>query len=139
MEYSNLERLKLITTNFVAVLSLCLTGDKPFNPILGETYQAKIGDSLIYCEQTSHHPPIFNFYIKNPKFISYGYSALEASATPNTASGTNNGKFYIKTNDGYLYTYRMPDFKLSGLMIGIRYCNYSTPLVVEDLVIKMFI
>jgi hypothetical protein len=134
MECSNLERLKLITVYFIAILNICLTGDKPFNPILGETYQAKIGDNLIYCEQTSHHPPVLNFFIKNPNFISYGYSALEAHASPNKAGATNNGKFYIKTNDGNLYTYIMPDFKLSGLMIGIRYCNYVTPLVVEDTV-----
>jgi hypothetical protein len=131
---SNIERLKLITVHLLTVLSISITCDKPFNPILGETFQAKIGDSLFYMEQTSHHPPIFNFYIKNPDFISYGYNALEAHATPNSASAHNNGKFFLKTNDGVLYSYKMPDFKLSGLMIGIRYCNYSGSLVVEDTV-----
>lgn len=36
---------------------------KPFNPILGETFQARIGNSEYYIEQTSHHPPIFNFLV----------------------------------------------------------------------------
>lgn len=32
---------------------------KPFNPILGETYQAEYsGGVRVYAEQISHHPPI---------------------------------------------------------------------------------
>lgn len=36
---------------------------KPFNPILGETFQCKIGNTKMYVEQTSHHPPIYNFLV----------------------------------------------------------------------------
>ena len=32
---------------------------KPFNPILGETYQAEYSRGLrVYAEQISHHPPV---------------------------------------------------------------------------------
>jgi hypothetical protein len=41
---------------------------KPFNPILGETYQGIIGGIPIYFEQISHHPPISAFYMKTDKF-----------------------------------------------------------------------
>jgi hypothetical protein len=34
---------------------------KPFNPILGETFQAFAGDYVIAAEQTSHHPPITHY------------------------------------------------------------------------------
>ena len=36
---------------------------KPFNPILGETFQSKVLDFHFYLEQTSHHPPVTNFYV----------------------------------------------------------------------------
>jgi hypothetical protein len=37
---------------------------KPFNPILGETYQGNFDDGTeVYCEHTSHHPPITNFFM----------------------------------------------------------------------------
>ena len=134
MESSNLERIKLFTVYCLATLCIGITGDKPFNPILGETFQAKIGDNLVYFEQTSHHPPIFNFYIKNPDFISYGHGALEASTGANSAYAVYGGKFHIKTNDGILYSFKIPDLRFTGLMIGNRYVNYVTPLVVEDLV-----
>ena len=40
---------------------------KPFNPILGETLQAELPDgSEIYCEHTSHHPPVSNFHLLAP-------------------------------------------------------------------------
>ena len=46
--------------------------NKPFNPILGETFQAKVGDSMTYSEQISHHPPILYYYVVNPKFKLWG-------------------------------------------------------------------
>ena len=37
---------------------------KPFNPILGETYEAFWPNGTkIYAEHTSHHPPIMNFFV----------------------------------------------------------------------------
>lgn len=32
--------------------------EKPFNPILGETFQCWINGCPAYAEQISHHPPI---------------------------------------------------------------------------------
>jgi hypothetical protein len=32
--------------------------EKPFNPILGETFQGVIDGCPVYAEQISHHPPI---------------------------------------------------------------------------------
>lgn len=42
--------------------------EKPFNPILGETYQGFIAGCPVYAEQVSHHPPITAIY-----FIGRGY------------------------------------------------------------------
>lgn len=35
-----------------------LSMEKPFNPILGETFQCWINGCPAYSEQISHHPPI---------------------------------------------------------------------------------
>jgi hypothetical protein len=32
--------------------------EKPFNPILGETFQCRVDGCPVYAEQISHHPPI---------------------------------------------------------------------------------
>ncbi len=60
---SPLDKIKYTTAFAVTKFHLSGTQLKPFNPILGETFQCKINDSQIYCEQTCHHPPILNFYV----------------------------------------------------------------------------
>lgn len=37
---------------------------KPFNPILGETWQAQLSDgTVMFMEQMSHHPPVTAFHM----------------------------------------------------------------------------
>jgi hypothetical protein len=57
------EKLKWSTAFAVTRFHLSGAQFKPFNPILGETFQCKINDSMFYFEQTCHHPPILNFYV----------------------------------------------------------------------------
>jgi hypothetical protein len=61
---SPLEKIKYTTAFALSKFHLSGTQLKPFNPILGETFQCKIRDSMFYMEQTCHHPPILNFYVK---------------------------------------------------------------------------
>ena len=45
---------------------------KPFNPILGETYEF-LTDEWRWCsEQVSHHPPICAFHCEGDYFDTYG-------------------------------------------------------------------
>lgn len=47
---------------------------KPFNPLLGETYQL-VRDELgfrIVCEQVSHHPPVSAFHVNSPLYTFHG-------------------------------------------------------------------
>lgn len=40
---------------------------KPFNPILGETWQATLSDGTsMHMEQISHHPPVSAFHMEGP-------------------------------------------------------------------------
>ena len=51
--------------------------EKPLNPVLGETYQAKSPDGgMVYMEQTCHHPPISHFLAEGPegRYRVSGYS-----------------------------------------------------------------
>lgn len=43
------------------------TWRKPFNPILGETWQAQLSDgTCMFMEQISHHPPVSAFHMEGP-------------------------------------------------------------------------
>jgi hypothetical protein len=62
------ERLKWVVTWAVAGYhrGFSMWG-KPFNPILGETYHARLPDGTEACmEQISHHPPVSAFQIIGP-------------------------------------------------------------------------
>lgn len=86
MEYSSLirrasdssdsvERLEFVTAFAVsATASNWDRTGKPFNPLLGETYELNREDLgiRIVCEQVSHHPPVSAFHVDTPLFTFHG-------------------------------------------------------------------
>lgn len=59
-----LERFKRVIAFALCGLYICTSQYKPFNPLLGETLQCTFKDGTqIFCEHTSHHPPISNFHM----------------------------------------------------------------------------
>lgn len=53
-----IERMKLVATFLVSSISMHSGRlSKPFNPLLGETYELIRNDYRICLEQVSHHPP----------------------------------------------------------------------------------
>jgi len=60
-----LERMKLVISFAIGGLYLSTKQLKPFNPLLGETFQGQFDDgSKIYAEHISHHPTLSTFYLK---------------------------------------------------------------------------
>lgn len=55
---------------------LYLSMEKPFNPILGETFQCWINGCPAYAEQISHHPPIGALIFKGRGFDITGSTSL---------------------------------------------------------------
>ena len=46
--------------------------NKPFNPLLGETYEYLEGDLKMVIEQVSHHPPVAAFHADCDDFVLQG-------------------------------------------------------------------
>jgi hypothetical protein len=65
--------------------------DKPFNPILGETYQSSIDGCPVYGEQISHHPPISAVFLKGRGYTLYGHLEAKVEMSLNSANGINDG------------------------------------------------
>jgi len=57
------EQMKQCAAFLLTSTLMYLNLEKPFNPILGETFQGWINGCPIYCEQISHHPPIGSFIL----------------------------------------------------------------------------
>ncbi|XP_037911232.1 oxysterol-binding protein-related protein 1 isoform X2 [Hermetia illucens] len=45
---------------------------KPFNPLLGETFELQRSEYRVVCEQVSHHPPVSAFHADSPSFLFHG-------------------------------------------------------------------
>jgi hypothetical protein len=63
-----IEQIKNVACAFIFIFACHPKVNKPFNPILGETYQGIVGGIPVFLEQISHHPPISTFYMKTDEF-----------------------------------------------------------------------
>jgi len=98
-----LQRFKWISTWQVATLHLEPQMMKPFNPILGETFQGSFGNYEVILEQISHHPPISAFQIWNASDESApkveGHFVFEASTGIRKMTGYKGGDMKITFPD----------------------------------------
>eukprot|EP00743_Colponemidia_sp_Colp-15_P000527 GILK01000592.1.p1 GENE.GILK01000592.1~~GILK01000592.1.p1 ORF type:complete len:588 (-),score=111.82 GILK01000592.1:185-1948(-) len=130
-----LERLKFVITFAVAGLYVSAKQEKPFNPLLGETYQARFGDgSQIWCEHTSHHPPISNFQVLGPNnaFNYWGFYEYTAGLKGNSVVGGQVGPNYVDFPDGHRIEFRMPQMRLGGMLFGDRTLQWEGVMIFED-------
>jgi hypothetical protein len=103
---------------------------KPFNPIIGETFEAYWPDnSKIFVEHVSHHPPISCFLVEHQgglyKFHgSYEYTA-KLTDFGNSAVGRQVGKNWIEFKDGSKIVFEYPYMKIGGLLFGKRTIRFS--------------
>ena len=135
-----LERLKWVTVHLISFLHLTTTQVKPFNPIIGETFQCRIGNLKLYLEHTVNHPITANFYgIDDDKnYEMFGYQITDASVTPNTCMATRLGLYYIKfLNDNTLFRIRIPDALVRGITFGDRLFSYENKCLVMDITNKL--
>ncbi len=109
---------------------------KPFNPLLGETLQAELSDGTeVYCEHTSHHPPISNFLVhpKDNSYQFYGFYEFTAIMSGNNMRAGQKGPNNIKFADGHHIRYSLVDYKLGGTVMGDRTIESVGNMVFEDL------
>ena len=130
-----LERLKWVTVHLISFLHLTTTQVKPFNPLIGETFQCRIGNLRIYLEHTANHPITANFYAIDDGnlYEMFGYQITDASVTPNTCMATRLGLYYIRfINDNTIFRIRIPDALVRGTTMGDRLFSYENKCLVID-------
>ena len=88
------KRLALVTS-FLYVQYACTQGrnKKPFNPLLGETFEYEFDGIKVLNEQVSHHPPVTAFHIhKEGYFTCWGHIKLKSKLTMSGVDITADGK-----------------------------------------------
>ena len=97
------------------------TFEKPLNPILGETYQARMEDGTeVLLEQVCHHPPISYMLLEGPNGLyRYGsYSSFSPKAHLNSIDLNVKGKKEVFFNDGSKVTFTPPPDAFKNTLWG---------------------
>ncbi|KAJ6255110.1 oxysterol-binding protein [Anaeramoeba flamelloides] len=129
------ERLKNVITFAVSCIHLSLTNSKPFNPILGETFQSNLSNgTTIFCEQTSHHPPASSYELIGPNnnYYYYGQQIWSASFRGNKIKCTQTGANTLEFKDGTTIVWDNPTISISGILMGDRITNFRGSIKFAD-------
>lgn len=140
-EVDPIESLKNVTAFVLSSLFLSTEQLKPFNPYLGETYQATFEDgSQVYLEHTSHTPCISNYLLRDVN-MDYQMSGFFDLATEgaikmvlnNQLIVLNKGKATVdlKGSNRSLQI-QFPSICISGLVYGQRVVSWRNMLRIED-------
>ena len=67
-EQDPVKRHALVAVHMITTLTICeRTTTKPFNPLLGETFEFVTDDFEYLAEQVTHHPPVTACYCRGKK------------------------------------------------------------------------
>jgi hypothetical protein len=120
-EDDNLKRFKIVIAFAVAGLYTNAKQLKPFNPLLGETFEGEFlnDGAKIYCEHISHHPTISSFYLsgKDKKYyLSASFEFVTNSSTSfnPTVRISQKGPVKICFNNKDIIEYNMPVVRLNN-------------------------
>ena len=103
-----LEQLKGIVSVCMGSSLIYLTMQKPFNPILGETYQSWIDGCPVYFQQISHHPPIAAYYMIGRGYTISGSMEAKMDISINSGTGINEGIYTVKFDNGRTFYFVTP-------------------------------
>ncbi|KAH7825557.1 putative oxysterol binding protein [Monocercomonoides exilis] len=129
------ERMRLLCTWMISGLRFTVLQAKPFNPILGETYQATYpGGINLYMEQVTHHPPASSWLMTDDakRFTFTGSAEYHAMFKGNSISAHQFGPQRVEYRDGSSIEFDWPNLHMTGYIYGQRYSHYNGTLTFRD-------
>lgn len=100
---------------------------KPFNPVLGETFEFihPVTDMKFYAEQVSHHPPISVSRAEGNGWVAGEVVNVHATFQGNSVEVSNSGTRYIHlTETDDRYTWDLPKALVSNLFVGGTFVDH---------------
>lgn len=98
---------------------------KPFNPLLGETFEYSRPDKgyRFFTEQVSHHPVISATWTESAKWDFWGESNVDTKFNGRSFNIKHLGLWYIKMRPDHgepeeLYTWKKPNNTVIGILVG---------------------
>jgi len=127
------EQFKLTVSFFVASLHLGVNPEKPFNPVIGETFQGMINGSPIYGEQVSNHPPALALKMLGRNFTFDGATEFHAAISINSVKSGKLGFLNVRyPNTGVTIKAQYPLGMMTGTTIGKRIFQFVDKFYIFD-------
>ncbi|KAI4205977.1 MAG: hypothetical protein LQ346_001356 [Caloplaca aetnensis] len=111
---------------------------KPFNPLLGETYEYVRPDKgyRFFIEQVSHHPPIGAAWAEAPKWDYYGESAVKSKFYGKSFDINPLGTWFLKLRPASggeeLYTWKKVTSSVIGIITGSPTVDNYGPMEIKN-------
>ncbi|KAG9044126.1 hypothetical protein FS837_008740 [Tulasnella sp. UAMH 9824] len=126
------ERICLVAAFAVSgyACSLHRASRKPFNPMLGETFEDTRMNYI--SEKVSHHPAVMACHASGQGWEYWATSAAESKFWGRSMEIKNNGTTHVKLAGSH-YTWHKPSSFVRNLLVGEKYLAHEGELVVKDL------
>lgn len=118
------EKIQAAVLFQISTAILVISMNKPFNPVLGETYQGFIDGCPIFLEQVSHHPPISRYLFIGRGYRIYGTIEPKVAVGLNCVKGWSPPLNFIEFEDGTLLQFTMNKMVINGMLFGERTFNF---------------
>jgi ankyrin repeat protein len=112
---------------------------KPFNPLLGETFEYVRPDKnyRFFIEQVSHHPPIGAAWAESPKWTYYGESAVKSKFYGRSFDINPLGTWFLKlrpTHGGKedFFTWKKVTSSVVGIITGNPVVDNYGPMEIKN-------
>jgi oxysterol-binding protein 1 len=130
-----LRRIALLAVHQVSALSVCERAcSKPFNPLLGETFEFTNDSFQFLAEQVSHHPPVTAVYCRGKKYTFSTCHKMNTSFNGKMLKVTSQYRQYCHFDDcDETYELKLPVLSAHNLVIGQMYVDIGESMVVTNL------
>lgn len=136
-EENSLRRLLLVATYNAAIYFLIHERlQKPFNPLLGETFELVTPEYQAVSEQVSHHPPMTAMFCEGEGYTIHKLTNATVRFTGKSINMTDPNKYFItltlRSGEKELYTLECPNVVVGNLVIGEQYTEPHGASVVTN-------
>ncbi|KAL7195304.1 hypothetical protein ACSBR1_035513 [Camellia fascicularis] len=120
---------------FITIYYACRRTWKPFNPILGETYEmVNHGGVKFIAEQVSHHPPMSAGHAENDHFVSDMTSKVKTKFLGNSLDIYTLGRTWVTLKrDGVVLDLVPPPSKVHNLIFGRTWVDVPGEMIVTNM------
>jgi hypothetical protein len=117
--------MKWIVVYLVTVGVVGISMEKPFNPLLGETYQGWIDGCPVWLEQISHHPPVSAYMMHGRGYKTFGKIEPKIELGMNSVKGLSDHENIIEFDNGRVIKLTFMKMVIHGLLFGDREFNFE--------------